>query len=124
MLSRYFHPILAGLILQATYCQAQETNWPQFRGGNQGLATNRELPKFWNEEKGIAWTNELSGFGQSSPIVWQDSVYITSTGGKQKEHLYLEAFSLKSGKSYLVTSISSHTNFESSLHASRECDQE
>ena len=98
MLSRYFHPILAWLILQATYCQAQETNWPQFRGGNQGLATNRELPKVWNEEKGIAWTNELSGFGQSSPIVWQDSVYITSTGGKQKEHLYLEAFSLKSGK--------------------------
>ena len=95
---RNFRPILAGLILQAIYSQAQEANWPQFRGENQGLAANRELPKVWNKEKGIAWTNELSGFGQSSPVVWQDSVYITSTGGAQKEHLYLEAFSLKSGK--------------------------
>jgi len=98
MSSRTFHPILAGLIIQTNYSQAQETNWPQFRGESQGLAANRELPKVWNKEKGIAWTNELSGFGQSSPIVWQDSVYITSTGGKQKEHLYLEAFSLNSGK--------------------------
>lgn len=77
---------------------AEEANWPQFRGNEQGIARNRELLKIWNKKTGIAWQKELAGFGQSSPVIWGDHVYLTSTGGDRKEHLFLESFSVKSGE--------------------------
>lgn len=84
---------------------SQDANWPQFRGDSQSLALNRNLPKVWSKEKGLVWQRELTGFGQSSPVIWGDQVYLTSTGGKQKEHLYLESFSVKTGERHWVRQI-------------------
>jgi outer membrane protein assembly factor BamB len=55
-------------------------NWPQFRGpqatGAVGGATN--LPDTWSATENIAWRQDISGRGWSSPIVWGDRVFLTT----------------------------------------------
>ena len=53
--------------------------WPQFRGpGGSGIADQQGVPLRWNaaEGQGIAWEVPLPGLGVSSPIVWEDRVYV------------------------------------------------
>ena len=53
--------------------------WPQFRGpGGSGVADGQGVPLRWNaaEGDGIAWEAPLSGLGVSSPIVWEDRVFV------------------------------------------------
>jgi outer membrane protein assembly factor BamB len=54
-------------------------NWPQFRGPTgMGAATDKDLPTEWGgaDNKNVLWKAPLKGFGQSSPIVWGDSVIV------------------------------------------------
>ena len=54
-------------------------NWPQFRGGAaSGVADNSTLPTKWSATDNVAWVAEVPGRGWSSPIVWQDLVFVTS----------------------------------------------
>jgi len=62
---------------------AQEitTNWPAFRGSNaNGLAENSSLPNTWDVEssKNIQWKISLPGLALSSPVIWQDKIFITT----------------------------------------------
>ena len=53
--------------------------WPQFRGpGGSGIADEQGVPLQWNtaDGLGIAWEAPLAGLGVSSPIVWEDRVYV------------------------------------------------
>ena len=56
-----------------------EKYWPQWRGP---LATGESPlgnpPLLWSEEKNIKWKIEIPGLGLSSPIVWDDRVFVTS----------------------------------------------
>ena len=80
-------------------CLAESTNWPGFRGEGNSKTKIQSLPLKWTEKEGILWKNQISGFGQSSPVIWNDRIYITSTGGQSKESLYLDCYDLNSGKS-------------------------
>lgn len=56
-------------------------NWPGFRGGNRdGIGDGGDPPVDWDLEsgEGVAWTAELPGLGNSSPVVWGDRVYVTT----------------------------------------------
>jgi len=56
-------------------------NWPGFRGTYaRGVAENANLPVSWNVETGahIAWKTEIPGLGLSSPVVWDDVVFLTT----------------------------------------------
>ena len=56
-------------------------NWPGFRGsGARGLAQNADLPVTWNVETGanIAWKAAIPGLGLSSPVVWDNLVFVTT----------------------------------------------
>ncbi len=72
--------------------------WPGFRGEGNSVTLDGKLPLKWSEKEGVAWRAPLEGFGQSSPVTWGERVYVTSTGGEQKEHLFLECFDLVSGE--------------------------
>jgi outer membrane protein assembly factor BamB len=59
--------------------QALADQWPAWRGIHQnGLTSETEIPLHWSETENVHWKIELSGVGHSSPIVWGDSVFVTS----------------------------------------------
>ncbi len=81
----------------STFARAEE-NWPRFRGENgQGVSTATGLPTQWSAEENIAWKTEIPGSGWSSPIVWGDRIFVTSTTDEGKE-CHVIAVDRKSGK--------------------------
>jgi outer membrane protein assembly factor BamB len=72
-------PLLAGVIaiLVSHPCVAE--NWPGFRGpGGQGISEEKNLPLSWSLTENLAWRMQVPGLGWSSPIVWEDRVFVTS----------------------------------------------
>lgn len=72
--------VLAALLgcLQAS---AADTDWPQFRGhGAMGLGLGKRVPTGWSISKGknVAWRTAIPGLAHSSPIVWNDKVFVTT----------------------------------------------
>ena len=54
--------------------------WPQWRGpSGQGISTEANLPTEWSKTKNVAWATDIPGRGFSSPIVWGNRVYLTSS---------------------------------------------
>jgi outer membrane protein assembly factor BamB len=57
-------------------------NWPQFRGPQaSGISSDTGLPLTWSATSNIVWKTPLPGRGASSPIVWDDKVYVTAYSG-------------------------------------------
>jgi outer membrane protein assembly factor BamB len=55
-------------------------NWPQWRGPkNDGISTEKNIPTEWGEGKNLAWTLPLPGRAGSTPCVWGDKIFLTST---------------------------------------------
>lgn len=54
-------------------------NWDNWRGptGNGGSLTAKP-PTEWSDTKNVKWKAEIPGLGSSSPIVWENQVFITS----------------------------------------------
>lgn len=53
--------------------------WPGFRGhGMSGIAPARGIPERWSTTENVKWAVEIPGQGWSSPIVWGDTVFVTS----------------------------------------------
>ena len=64
----------------------EEAQWPQFRGSNAGvIADDPSLPDTWSETENIVWKTPIPGLGWSSPIVWDDHVFLTSAVSEGKE---------------------------------------
>ena len=57
-------------------------DWPEFRGAD-GRATSADLglPDHWDNDKNMIWKAELPGWGNSSPIVMANRVYLTCYSG-------------------------------------------
>ena len=54
-------------------------HWHQWRGPlATGVAPHADPPVEWSEGKNIRWKFELPGSGHSSPIVWDNKVFITA----------------------------------------------
>jgi len=78
----------------------EPSRWPGFRGRGDGHTTVAELPLCGSAEENppaetVAWKVELPGYGQSSPVVWGDQVFLTSVAGEEKETLIVSAFDLE-----------------------------
>jgi len=54
-------------------------NWPGFRGPTrQGISNEKGLPTQWSESSNIVWKTPIPGDGWSSPIVFDDHVFVTT----------------------------------------------
>jgi glucose dehydrogenase len=66
-------------------------DWPQFRGiGAGGVAEGFSVPSTWNAATGenVLWKTPIPGLGLSSPVVWGDTVFIsTAISGKKDSSL-------------------------------------
>lgn len=68
--------LLAGGLAAAA---AADDTWPRFRGSNAGVAgDDPRLPDSWSPRENVAWTADVPGLGWSSPVVWNDHVFVTS----------------------------------------------
>ena len=71
----------SALLLVAVLCApaAAQDRWPQFRGPDaRGVSEAAGLPIRWSTTENVAWVADLPGLGWSSPVVWDDTVYVTS----------------------------------------------
>ncbi|HXV62696.1 MAG TPA: PQQ-binding-like beta-propeller repeat protein [Vicinamibacteria bacterium] len=60
---------------------ATAQNWPSFRGPNaSGVADGLDLPTHWDAQTGanVDWKTAIPGLGHSSPVVWEDRVFLTT----------------------------------------------
>ena len=73
------------------------TRWPGFRGGRDvNVSRAARLPLTWSDD-GVAWRTTTAGFGQSSPVIWDDTVFLTSLEGARKETIFVTALGLDDG---------------------------
>lgn len=74
--------------------------WPGWRGTNcAGIAADQRLPVVFGPAQGLRWRADVPGEGNSSPVVWNDRVFLTSAvnvGSQQK--LALHCFDRDTGK--------------------------
>jgi outer membrane protein assembly factor BamB len=62
-------------------------NWPQWRGPlGTGACLAENPPVEWNEDKNIKWKTEIPGKGYSTPIIWDDQIFLTSTIETEEEN--------------------------------------
>lgn len=53
--------------------------WTSFRGSNgMGIDTKMSAPTSWDKSD-YQWEIELDGTGNSSPVVWGDKIFVTSS---------------------------------------------
>lgn len=72
--------------------------WPGFRNDGSSRTTARDLPVKWSPHENIAWRTELPGYGQSSPVVWKDRIFLTAIDGPEKEKLFILALDTNTGQ--------------------------
>src|SRR5437879_5081775 len=85
---------IAALTLIGASAHAQE--WSRFRGPNGVGVSSTTFPIQWTD-KDYLWKVAVPGRGHSSPVVWQDHIYVTA-GEDQAGKRLVYCFDGKSGK--------------------------
>jgi outer membrane protein assembly factor BamB len=68
------------LILLAVPVAAED--WPQWRGPTlNGVSRETDLPVRWSKTEGVAWALPLPAWSGSTPIVWNDRVFLNVADG-------------------------------------------
>ncbi len=78
-----FVAFVAGLIQAPLISRSSPTpatsQWGQWRGPlANGTAPNANPPTEWSETNHVVWKRALPGKGHSSPVVWDDRIYVSS----------------------------------------------
>ena len=73
-------------------------NWPTWRGPlGTGICAEKNLPAQWSATKNVKWKVALPERGNSSPVVWQDKVFITQAIEKESRRTLI-CFDRQTGK--------------------------
>jgi len=57
-----------------------ERYWPRWRGpSGQGVVEGRGYPDTWSRTHNVLWKTAIRGSGHSSPIVWGDHIFLTTS---------------------------------------------
>jgi outer membrane protein assembly factor BamB len=84
------------VMLAATSSQAAD--WGQWRGPNfNGSTDESNLPTQWSQTENVAWSVAMPGPSGSTPVVWGDHVFVSSTDQK-KQTVKAICLDRKSGK--------------------------
>lgn len=83
--------ISLGLLICAA-SRAQAENWPAWRGPyGDGTSKDAEVPVHWDGKSGrnIRWSTPIPGEGHSSPIVWQNRIFVTACMPQTEQRLLI-----------------------------------
>ena len=92
-------------------------NWPAFRGAAAGGVGNGATPATWDIGKAVnvAWKVPIPGIAFSSPIVWEDRVYVTTAvpaarprGNDFRTHHVWKLFSLDRASGKVIWEQTAH----------------
>ncbi|HEV3137826.1 MAG TPA: PQQ-binding-like beta-propeller repeat protein [Pirellulales bacterium] len=73
-------------------------NWPQFRGPNgDGRSAGTGLPVTWSESEHVAWKTAIHGKGWSSPVIWDNQIWMT-TAPEDGKQLYAVCVDRETGR--------------------------
>lgn len=76
---------------------ATAANWPHWRGPNfDGSSPEKNLPVKWSKTENIAWTLALPGPAASTPVIWDNHIFI-STSDKGTRSLWAMCAHKKTG---------------------------
>ena len=65
----------------AAHVQAE--NWASWRGPtSNGISQERNIPFEWSKSKNVAWRLSLPGPAGSTPVIWEDRIFVTSVDGQ------------------------------------------
>lgn len=110
--------ICAGICVESAQSAGRRV-WPSFQNGGRvsiSLSAEDDALRLSPE---IAWTAELPGYGQSSPVVWGDHVYVTSVTGANKETYHVVAYEIETGAKVWSQTLANATPQESSNYVSK-----
>jgi outer membrane protein assembly factor BamB len=88
------------LVASVTADVRSENLWSGFRGHGNSHAVGKRLPLSWEprERNPGSWNIRLPGYGQSSPAIWQETIFVTAVSGEEKDQLHVLAISVADGK--------------------------
>jgi outer membrane protein assembly factor BamB len=92
------HVLVLALLSLAprTAAVSPEDVWPQWRGPTgDSVAPGRGLPTHWSPTENVVWKTTLPGWGNSTPAIWQDAVFVTT---QEKDRLFLLRLDRRDGK--------------------------
>jgi outer membrane protein assembly factor BamB len=79
--------VVFSLIALGEVAYAGEANWPRWRGPQQnGHTSEPDLPVKWSTEN-VLWKTKLPGSGQSSPVIWGDRIFLSSSLDEGRERI-------------------------------------
>jgi outer membrane protein assembly factor BamB len=88
---------LTVLLLLPGNTYSQDKNWTHFRGSNlNGIAAKENIPLKWDESN-IKWKTEIHGKGYSSPVVFENQIWLTTATPDGKE-LYAVCADYQTGR--------------------------
>ena len=93
--------------------------WGGFRGDGNSLTSSSTLPLIWSDNQNIAWRKSLVGYGQSTPVVWGDHIFCTSTKGDLSEKSIIHCYDIKDGGSKWQKELTSPVEIERSQYVSQ-----
>jgi len=99
--------------------ELRTTTWPSFQNGGHTSVTGDALPTRWSAEENIAWVSEIPGYGQSTPIVTDGQIVVTSTSGPNKETYHLISYSLEEGNKLWQKDFTNPSPVENTSYVSR-----
>ncbi len=82
--------IFCWAMVSVSFLQAE--NWSGWRGPRgDGTSQETDLPTKWNGNTGenIAWKVKIPGAGHSSPVVWEDKVFLATCLPESEERVLL-----------------------------------
>jgi outer membrane protein assembly factor BamB len=109
---KYFIYASVLLLLSFTPSENEPNYWTRFRGADGlGIDSKAKAPVTWNES-GLTWKIPLPGIGNASPVVWGNTIFVTSADD-EKDTGYLTAVNGKDGKvlwqkEFRVTDLTMH----------------
>ncbi|MEM6980843.1 MAG: PQQ-binding-like beta-propeller repeat protein [Planctomycetota bacterium] len=83
------------------------------------MSTASQLPVEWSPDSNIAWTADIVGYGQSTPIIAHDQIVVTSTSGENKDNYHVSSFATADGSKRWQVDLTNPSPFANTPMVSR-----
>ncbi|MEE2813192.1 MAG: PQQ-binding-like beta-propeller repeat protein [Verrucomicrobiota bacterium] len=95
---------IVALFLVLSFSLSAE-NWPGWRGPRgDGSSQEKNVPTRWSPTENIAWKQAIPGKGHSSPVIWENQIFLLACLAEKEERVLL-CLDRRTGKTIWQSSI-------------------